>query len=191
MHRASPWVVPKGVRVGFEKATMTRAQLDKALEQACRKPHKDIHKGRVIIDPEAYTTPDRETNLCISPFAFLDLTGSIRIGAWCMFGARCRVYTHDHIHAGRRPLLLVQEDHGVSFQDKFIGRDVWLHDSSMVLYQVARVPDGVVLGAGAVLTKEPGPYEIWAGVPARKVGERSESGEADLARLLAQRTFKL
>ncbi|MEW5736431.1 MAG: acyltransferase [Thermodesulfobacteriota bacterium] len=177
--------------MGFESATMTRAQLEAALAQACRKPHKDIHKGKVLIAPEAYETPGKETNLCISPYAFLDLTGSIRIGAWCMFGARCRVYTHDHFHAGRKPLLLVQEQHGVVFQDKEIGHDVWLHDGAMVLYQVARVPDGVVLGAGAVLTKTPGPYEIWAGVPARKVGERSEDGETDIARILARKAFRL
>lgn len=177
--------------MGFESATMTKAQLEAALEKACRKPHREIHKGKLRIAPEAYMTPGRETNLCISPFAFLDMTGSIRVGAWCMFGARCRVYTHDHIHAGRRPLLEIQEEHGVVWQDKEIGSDVWLHDGAMVLYQVARVPDGVVLGAGAVLTKEPGPYEIWAGVPAHKVGERSEDGEADIAGILARKAFRL
>ena len=33
----------------------------------------------------------------------------------------------------------------------------------MVLYQVTHIPDGMVLGAGSLLTRNPGPYEIWAG----------------------------
>lgn len=173
------------------RATFTRAQLDAALERACRRPHKEVHKGKLVLSDEAFKTPGRETNLCISPFAFLDLTGNLAVGPWCMFGARCRVYTHDHIHKGRGPLLLVQEEHGILWQDKEIGADVWLHDGAMVLYQVTSVPDGVVLGAGAILTKNPGPYEIWAGVPAKKVGERSEAGEEDLSALAKAERFRL
>jgi acetyltransferase-like isoleucine patch superfamily enzyme len=32
--------------------------------------------------------------------------------------------------------------------------------------------DGAVIGAGAVLTKDVGPYQVVAGVPAQVVGER-------------------
>jgi len=32
----------------------------------------------------------------------------------------------------------------------------------------------VVLGGGSVLTRNPDPYEIWAGNPARKIGERTD-----------------
>ncbi len=170
----------------FERATLTLGQLEGNLTRACRKPHKDIHRGRVFVSPEAFATPGRETNLCISKFAFLDMTGSIYIGPWCMFGARCRVYTHDHVHKGRRPLLETQEESGVLWQDKKIGADVWLHDAALVLYQVTHIPDGVVLGAGAVLTKNPGPYEIWAGVPARKIGERTDQSPEDIAGIVRE-----
>jgi acetyltransferase-like isoleucine patch superfamily enzyme len=34
------------------------------------------------------------------------------------------------------------------------------------------IGDGVVVGAGAVVTKSIPDYEIWVGVPARKIGER-------------------
>jgi acetyltransferase-like isoleucine patch superfamily enzyme len=37
---------------------------------------------------------------------------------------------------------------------------------------VTKIPDGVVIAANAVLTKNPGIYEIWGGVPAKKIGER-------------------
>jgi acetyltransferase-like isoleucine patch superfamily enzyme len=178
--------------MSFERATLTKVELKTALSRACRRPHKDVHKGKLVISPLAYNGPERETNLCISPFAFLDCTGSIHIGPWCMLGPRSRVYTHDHIHAGRsRTLLETQEELGVLWQDKFLGADVWIHDGAMVLYQVTRIPDGVVVGASAVLTKNPGPYEIWAGVPARKVGERTDDAVELSAKAEAEKRFLL
>ena len=79
-----------------------------------------------------------ETNLCISRFSILDCTGSMHIGPWCMIGARSRIYTHDHIHDGLDPLLVQQERYGVVWQDKYIGRDVWIHENVIVLYQVTK-----------------------------------------------------
>lgn len=127
----------------------------------------------------------------ISRFALLDCTGSIQVGAWSNIGARVRVYTHDHIHLGTRPLLELEEEHGVIWQDKRIGSDVWIHDGSIILYQVTHIPDGVVVGAGSVLTKNPQPWEIWAGNPARKVGERQDATDMELQRLLNQRKYRL
>lgn len=175
----------------FEPTTLTKAQLDAALEQVVRHPHGNVHKGKLILSPEVFETPGRETNLLVSRFAYMDCTGSIQLGPWCNISARCRIYTHDHMHAGRRPLLEVEEEYGVMWQDKVIGRDVWIHDNARVLYQVTHIPDGVVVAAGAVLTRNPGPYEIWGGVPARKLGGRSTADPAaEMARAAANR-FRL
>jgi acetyltransferase-like isoleucine patch superfamily enzyme len=59
------------------------------------------------------------------------------------------------------------------------------------LYQVTRIPDGFVLGAGSVLTKNPGPYEIWAGAPAKKVGYRDDIDEKTLEDLVSQKRYSL
>lgn len=158
--------------MAFTSATMTKRQLREAVEAAVNYPHKHVHRGELILSPEVFTTPGRETNLVISRFARIDCTGSVRIGPWCNIGHRSRIYTHDTIHLGRAPLARVEEACGVRWQDKQIGADVWIHDGAMVLYQVTHIPDGVVIGARSVLTRNPGPYEIWAGVPARKIGER-------------------
>jgi acetyltransferase-like isoleucine patch superfamily enzyme len=152
---------------------MSAARLSEAIEQVVKYPHKHLQRGELILAPEIFNGDDRDSNLVISPFCTLDCTGSIRIGPWCNIGHRSRVYTHDTIHWGRQPLALVEERCGVLWQDKYIGSDVWIHDGAFVLYQAYYLPDGFVLGAGSVLTKNPGPYEIWAGVPARKIGERS------------------
>jgi carbonic anhydrase/acetyltransferase-like protein (isoleucine patch superfamily) len=177
--------------MGFSQATMSAAQLAAAMDQAVRHPHKHFHKGRLIISPEAFATPGLETNLVISPFAVLDLTGSIHIGPWCNIGARSRIYTHDTIHLGKKPLAQLELKYGVLWQDKYIGTDVWIHDGAIVLYQVTRIPDGMILGAGSVLTKNPGPYEIWAGNPARKIGERQEMDEAEIKLRINRQRFRL
>jgi len=175
----------------FEAATQSMVELKAALKQARRRPHGNVHRGKLYIDPGAFTTPGCDTNICISRFSILDCTGSIHIGPWCMIGARARIYTHDHIHQGRRPLLGQQERLGVLWQDKFIGTDVWIHENVLVLYQVTEIPDGVVVGAGAVLTGNPGPYEIWAGVPARKIGDRRDLSPREVRELVERKPFTL
>ena len=173
------------------RVTMTAEQLKAAIAKAKRYPHKPLHTGELVISPLAFDTPGKETNLVISPYSILDCTGSIYIGPWCNIGPRTRIYTHDTIHLGKKPLLEIEETHGVWWQDKYIGADVWIHDGTIVLYQVTHIPDGVVLGAGSVLTKNPGPYEIWAGNPADKIGIRKDISRETLERELQRKRFSL
>ena len=175
----------------FEATTQSKSALDAALKSCLRRPHGNIHHGRLYIAAEAFATAGSETNLAISRFAILDCTGSIHLGPWCMIGARSRIYTHDHIHHGHMPLLAQQERYGVVWQDKYIGRDVWIHENVIVLYQVTEIPDGVVIGAGAVLTRNPGPYEIWAGVPARKIADRRDLSPLEIRELIGRKRFSL
>lgn len=52
-----------------------------------------------------------------------------------------------------------------------IGNDVWI-GSTVSIMRGVKIADGAVIGAGAVVTHDVGPYEIWVGVPARKIGSR-------------------
>ena len=52
-----------------------------------------------------------------------------------------------------------------------IGNDVWIGCDVTIIAGVT-VGDGAVIGAGAVVTKDIPPYEIWGGVPARKIASR-------------------
>lgn len=154
------------------KIALSRSVLMEVIKRACYFPHPEIRKGTLHLSHEVFENQDRECNVLISPGARLDLTGDLRIGPWAMIGEGTVIFTHDHLHEGRQmPLLRLQEEKGIKWRSKIIGKDVWLHGCT-VLCQVSEIPDGVVVGAGAVLTKNPKPYEIWAGNPARKVGER-------------------
>lgn len=154
--------------------THSRQELLNILRKVCHHPHGDLRKGQLVLEKSVFENSDRETNIFISPGARIDLTGTVTVGPWCMIGWGTVILTHDHFHEGRRkPLIRVQEERGVRWRDKKIGRDVWLHGCT-ILAQAAEIPDGVVVGAGSVLTVNPGPYEIWAGNPAKKVGERED-----------------
>ncbi len=62
------------------------------------------------------------------------------------------------------------------FEGILIEDDVILSPGCKVLCKegVLRVGRGTVIGANAVLTQSTGEWEIWAGVPARKVGMRQK-----------------
>jgi serine acetyltransferase len=55
-----------------------------------------------------------------------------------------------------------------------IGADAWIGFRAIVMAGVS-IGRGAIVAAGAVVTKDVPPYEIHAGVPARKIGERFES----------------
>ncbi len=52
-----------------------------------------------------------------------------------------------------------------------IGNDVWIGYRAMIVPGV-KVGDGAVIGMGSVVTKDVGPYEIWAGNPAKLIRKR-------------------
>lgn len=62
-----------------------------------------------------------------------------------------------------------------------IGNDVWVCVPSIVRSGTT-IADGAVVGAGSVVTKDIGPYEIWAGNPARFIRKRFD--EETIAKLL-------
>ena len=53
-----------------------------------------------------------------------------------------------------------------------VGEHCWIGTGAIILQGVT-IGDGAVIAAGAVVTKDVPPYEIWGGVPARKIRDRS------------------
>lgn len=53
----------------------------------------------------------------------------------------------------------------------YVGNDVWIGERATVLSGLT-IGDGAVIGGGSVVTKDVGPYEIWAGNPARFIRKR-------------------
>lgn len=65
-----------------------------------------------------------------------------------------------------------------------IGNDVWIGARATILPGVS-IADGAVIGAGSIVTKNVGPYEIWAGNPARLIRKRFD--EETIEKLLGIR----
>ena len=61
------------------------------------------------------------------------------------------------------------------FQNTTIGNDVWIGYDVKIKAGV-NIQDGAVIGMGSVVTKDIGPYEIWAGNPARMIRKRFDDG---------------
>jgi Acetyltransferase (isoleucine patch superfamily) len=57
-----------------------------------------------------------------------------------------------------------------------IGQDVWI-GYGVIISRGVKIGDGAVVGAGSVVTHDIPEYEIWAGVPAKKIRDRFQSDE--------------
>ncbi|RTL49082.1 MAG: acyltransferase [Sphingobacteriales bacterium] len=107
------------------------------------------------------------SDVFIGTFTEFNIKYSITIGNHCLIASGCRFIDHDHgIERGQ--LMKEQLCPGAPI---IIGDDVWVGTNAVVLKGVT-IGDGAIVAAGAVVTKSIPPYEIWGGVPAKKMGER-------------------
>ena len=73
------------------------------------------------------------------------------------------------------------------FKRTTIGNDVWIGNRVMIKAGVT-IGDGAVIGMGSVVTKDVGPYEIWAGNPARCIKKRFD--DKTISWLISTRWWK-
>lgn len=91
-----------------------------------------------------------------------------------VIGDRVKIYPG--VTIGRADVHLpAQHSH---FQSVLVENDVLIAPGAKVLGKegVMKVGRGTVVGANAVLLESTGENEIWAGVPAQRVGTREEEG---------------
>jgi acetyltransferase-like isoleucine patch superfamily enzyme len=93
----------------------------------------------------------------------------IRIGAGCLVSQFCSLIGANHRIA--RGTKLQDSPCDDSRTGIVIGDDVWLGAGVAVMPAVS-IGTGAVIGANSVVTADVPEFEIWAGAPARKIGER-------------------
>lgn len=98
----------------------------------------------------------------------LDAHEKVEVGRDCLIGPGCFITDTSHgVAAGVAPAM-----QACSALPTIIEDEVWIGANVVVLAGV-RIGKGAVVGAGAVVTKSVEPFQIVAGVPARRIGTRS------------------
>ncbi|MEH2416542.1 acyltransferase [Nostoc sp.] len=92
----------------------------------------------------------------------------IYIGNDCLIGSGCKFIDHDHGTADLSQPMNLQPGPESTI---LLEENVWLGVNVVVLKGV-NLGQGAVIGAGAIVTKSIPAYEIWGGIPARKIGDR-------------------
>ena len=92
---------------------------------------------------------------------------SITIGNNCMIAPFC--YLIDSNHQIKKDILLNQQP--MIAKNIIIKDDVWLGTGVKILLGT-KISKGAVVAAGSIVNKDIPAYEIHAGIPAKKIGER-------------------
>ncbi len=102
----------------------------------------------------------------------------ISVGANTLIASGCRFVDHDHGFSSRAIPMGQQADGAEA--PIVIEDDVWIGANTVVLKGVT-IRRGAVVAAGSVLTRCVGAYEIWGGVPAKKLKDRPDAFTLTLA----------
>ncbi|MFV5693070.1 acyltransferase [Flavobacterium sp. LT1R49] len=112
-------------------------------------------------------------SICIGNDVFIgnntefNITDRITIGSNCLIAAGCRFVDHNH---GLEKSMLIRNQLAPK-SEIILEEDVWLGCNVVVLIGV-KIGKGAVIAAGSIVNKNIPSYEIWGGVPAKKIGKR-------------------
>ena len=97
--------------------------------------------------------------------SFLDGRGQLKIGNHVDIASQVLIYTNQHnIHSS---------NFGNQYGPVIIDDYVFIGPRAIILPNV-HIHKGAIVGAGAVVTKDIPPFQIWAGIPAKKIGQRKQ-----------------
>jgi acetyltransferase-like isoleucine patch superfamily enzyme len=99
----------------------------------------------------------------------------ITVGSHCLIASGSRFFDHDHGFS-TRAIPIAQQTDGVEARIA-LEDDVWIGANVVVLKGVT-IRRGAIVAAGSVVTKSIGAFEIWGGVPAKKLRDRPDAGDS-------------
>jgi acetyltransferase-like isoleucine patch superfamily enzyme len=98
-----------------------------------------------------------------------NIRAGLTVGKHCLIASQCYFVDHDHGFGSRHLPMAAQTDGAEA--PIVLEEDVWIGAQVVVLKGV-HVGKGAIIAAGSVLTRSVGAFEIWGGVPARKLRDR-------------------
>lgn len=105
----------------------------------------------------------------IASFTLIDYSGNITIGEHCTISEGVKIYSHTHKLTNETLDIKKTE---IIRSTLLIDKYVWIGANAVILPSVKKIGIGAVIGAGAVVTKDVGDYEIVVGNPAKKISKR-------------------
>lgn len=115
-----------------------------------------------------------------------DMPNGLEIESNCVINGKCRLDTRGKISIGKNvsiseEVIILTADHNPRSSD-FEGQNkevnihdyVWIGTRAIILPGV-ELQEGAMVASGAVVSKSVPPYEIWGGVPAKKIGDRARN----------------
>ena len=121
----------------------------------------NIYMGANFFNPSGITIGH---DSLVGSSCFLDGRAPLTIGNHTSLASEVMIYNDEHsIH---------DPNYGNSFGPVTIGDYVFIGPRAIILPNI-KIGDGAVIAAGAIVTKNIPPYEVWGGVPAKKISDRN------------------
>jgi len=140
-------------------------------------PHKVSIGMNCILEHDIYLKYDgiwsKDPSIIINDNVFIgsgcefNIKAKITVGKNCLIASGCRFIDHNHGFSINE-LMSKQKCSEVAIE---IGSDVWIGCNVVILEGVC-IGNGAIIAAGAVVTKSIPDYEIWGGIPAKKIKSR-------------------
>jgi acetyltransferase-like isoleucine patch superfamily enzyme len=119
-----------------------------------------IHLGANFFNPSGVTIGQ---DTIVGSNCFLDGRAPLTIGSHVGIASDVLIYNDEH--------NINSPNYGNSFGPVTIGDYVFIGPRAIILPNIT-IGRGAVVAAGAVVTKDIPEYEIWGGVPAKKINDR-------------------
>ncbi len=157
--------IGKGSKLGALKVTWpqkVKIGSDTTIENVFFKHDGPYSEGiSIIVGDNCFIGNNVEINIC----------QKVIIGNYTLIGSGTKIVDHNH---GIIKSMLIKSQPSNGIRDIVIENDVWIGFNSVIL-PGSKIGTGAVLAAQSVLNKEIKEYEIWAGIPAKKIGVRKLS----------------
>ncbi len=121
----------------------------------------NIYMGANFFNPSGITIGH---NSLIGNNCFLDGRAPLTIGNHTSLASEVMIYNDEH--------NINSPDYENSFGPVTIGDYVFIGPRAIILPNI-KIGDGAVVAAGAVVTKNIPDFEVWGGVPAKKISDRN------------------
>lgn len=132
------------------------------------------------VDPLAWIHPtaDVRPDLIAGPYSFISfdclIMRDVEIGRYSMLAPGVAIIGVDHRYdLPGTPMFFSPRPAAAR---TIIEDDVWVGFGAVII-QGVRIGRGAIIAASSVVTRDVPPYEIWGGVPARKIKDRFSSAE--------------